>query len=110
MIEVLNEDYIRTARAKGLGQRIVVNRHAVKNALIPTVTFVGLQFASLLAGTILIEWVFGWTGIGWLIVNAIHSQDYLVVQGGVIVMAFFFVAVNIGVDILYAVLDPRIRY
>ena len=110
MIEVLNEDYIRTARAKGLAQRIVVNRHAVKNALIPTVTFVGLQFASLLAGTILIEWVFGWTGIGWLIVNAIHSQDYLVVQGGVIVMAFFFVAVNLGVDILYAVLDPRIRY
>ena len=110
MIEVLNEDYIRTARAKGLAQRIVVNRHAVKNALIPTVTFVGLQVASLLAGTILIEWVFGWTGIGWLIVNAIHSQDYLVVQGGVIVMAFFFVAVNLGVDILYAVLDPRIRY
>ena len=110
MIEVLNEDYIRTARAKGLAQRIVVNRHAVKNALIPTVTFVGLQFASLLAGTILIEWVFGWTGIGWLIVNAIHSQDYLVVQGGVIVMASFFVAVNLGVDILYAVLDPRIRY
>ena len=110
MIEVLNEDYIRTARAKGLAQRIVVNRHAVKNALIPTVTFVGLQFASLLAGTILIEWVFGWTGIGWLIVNAIHSQDYLVVQGGVIVMAFFFVAVNLGVDILYALLDPRIRY
>ena len=110
MIEVLNEDYIRTARAKGLAQRIVVNRHAVKNALIPTVTFVGLQFASLLAGTILIEWVFGWTGIGWLIVNAIHSQDYLVVQGGVIVMASFFVVVNLGVDILYAVLDPRIRY
>jgi peptide/nickel transport system permease protein len=110
MIEVLNEDYIRTARAKGLGQRIVVNRHAVKNALIPTVTFVGLQFASLLAGTILIEWVFGWTGIGWLIVNAIHAQDYLVVQGGVIVMAFFFVVVNLAVDILYAVLDPRIRY
>ncbi len=110
MIEVLNEDYIRTARAKGLAQRIVVTRHAVKNALIPTVTFVGLQFASLLAGTILIEWVFGWTGIGWLIVNAIHSQDYLVVQGGVIVMASFFVAVNLGVDILYAVLDPRIRY
>ena len=110
MIEVLNEDYIRTARAKGLAQRIVVNRHAVKNALIPTVTFVGLQFASLLAGTILIEWVFGWTGIGWLIVNAIHSQDYLVVQGGIIVMASFFVAVNLGVDILYAVLDPRIRY
>ena len=110
MLEVMGEDYIRTARAKGLGQWVVVNRHAVKNALIPTVTFVGLQFASLLAGTILIEWVFGWTGIGWLIVNAIHAQDYLVVQGGVIVMAFFFVVVNLAVDILYAVLDPRIRY
>ena len=110
MLEVMGEDYIRTARAKGLAQWVVVNRHAVRNALIPTVTFVGLQFASLLAGTILIEWVFGWTGIGWLIVNAIHAQDYLVVQGGVIVMAFFFVAVNLGVDILYAVLDPRIRY
>lgn len=110
MLEVMGEDYIRTARAKGLRQRIIINRHAVKNALIPTVTFIGLQFGGLLAGSILIEWVFGWTGIGWLIVNGIHAQDYLVVQGGVIVMAFFFVFVNLCVDILYAFLDPRIRY
>ena len=77
---------------------------------IPTVTFIGLQFATLLAGTILIEWVFGWTGIGWLIVNAIHAQDYQVVQGGVLMMAAFFVGVNLAVDVIYAFLDPRIRY
>ena len=110
MLEVFGEDYIRTARAKGLGEGIVIYRHALKNALIPTVTFIGLQFATLLAGTILIEWVFGWTGIGWLIVNAIHAQDYQVVQGGVLMMAAFFVGVNLAVDVIYAFLDPRIRY
>ena len=110
MLEVLRQDYIRTAHAKGLAQRLVVSRHALKNAMIPTVTFVGLQFANLLAGTILMEFVFGWTGLGWMIVTAIHSADFLVVQGGVMVMAIFFVVVNLVVDLTYAVLDPRIRY
>ena len=110
MLEVLNQDYIRTARAKGLMTRVVVGRHALKNAMIPTVTYVGLQFASLLSGTILIEWVFGWTGVGFMIVKAIRTQDYFVVQAGVMLVAVFFVFVNLAVDILYAFLDPRIRY
>ena len=110
MLEVMNNDYIRTAHAKGLRTRVVVTRHAMKNAMIPTVTFVGLQFASLLAGTILVEWVFGWTGVGFMIVRAILTQDYQVVQAGVMLVAAFFVFVNLAVDILYAFLDPRIRY
>ena len=110
MLEVLNQDYIRTARAKGLKTRVVIGRHALKNAMIPTITYVGLQFASLLSGTILIEWVFGWTRVGFMIVKAIGTQDYFVLQAGVMLLAVFFVFVNLAVDILYALLDPRIRY
>ena len=110
MLEVLEQDYIRTARAKGLTESTVIYRHALKNALIPALTFVGLQFGFLLAGSILIEWVFGWTGIGWTVVSAIHAQDFLLVQSGILLMAAFFVVVNLGVDVLYAFLDPRIRY
>jgi peptide/nickel transport system permease protein len=110
MLDVLGEEYIRAARSKGLPERVVVFRHALKNALIPTITVLGLQFAGLLGGAILIEWVFGWPGLGWLAVNSISARDYLVVQGTVLFVATVFVLVNLIVDLLYAVVDPRIRY
>ena len=110
LIEVLEQDYVRTARAKGLAETIVVLRHSLKNALIPTVTFIGLQSGHLLAGTVVIEFVFGWTGLGWFTIEAVQSSDFLIVQGTVLVYAALFMAINIVVDILYAYLDPRIRY
>ena len=110
LIEVLGQDYIRTARAKGLDERMIIARHALKNALIPTVTFVGLMAGFLLSGTVVIEYVFGWTGLGWYTVDRIMVSDYLMVQGTVLVFAALFVFVNIVVDITYAYLDPRIRY
>jgi peptide/nickel transport system permease protein len=110
MLDVLGEEYIRAARSKGLPEQVVVFRHALKNALIPTITVLGLQFAGLLGGAILIEWVFGWPGLGWLAVNSISARDYLVVQGTVLFVATVFVLVNLLVDLLYAVVDPRIRY
>jgi peptide/nickel transport system permease protein len=110
MLDVLNEDYIRVARSKGLGERLVIVRHALKNAAIPTVTMVGVQLASLLGGTAIIETVFAWPGIGWLTVNAVYQRDYAVIQAVVMLVAVFFVAVNLIVDLIYAWLDPRIRY
>jgi peptide/nickel transport system permease protein len=110
MLDVLGEDYVRTARAKGLNERSVVARHALRNALIPTVTWVGLQFAGLIGGGVVVEWVFGWPGLGWLTVHAITSRDYFVVQGTVLVVATVFVVVNLVVDLLYVALDPRVRY
>jgi peptide/nickel transport system permease protein len=110
LIEVLEQDYVRTARAKGLAENIVIIRHALKNALIPTVTFIGVQSGHLLAGTVVIEFVFGWTGLGWFTVFAIQSSDFLIVQGTVLVYAALFMGINIAVDIIYAYLDPRIRY
>ena len=110
LIEVLEQDYVRTARAKGLSENIVIIRHALKNALIPTVTFIGVQSGHLLAGTVVIEFVFGWTGLGWFTVFAIQSSDFLIVQGTVLVYAALFMGINIAVDIIYAYLDPRIRY
>jgi ABC-type dipeptide/oligopeptide/nickel transport system permease component len=110
MIEVLQEDYIRTGRAKGLAESVVLWRHGLKNALIPVVTMVGLQFGGLLAGTVVTETVFSRPGIGRLIVSAILSKDYPLVEGCALFLAVVYLLVNLLVDILYAWLDPRIRY
>ena len=110
MLEVLSSDYLTTARAKGLRDHSVVLRHALKNALIPVVTVIGLQLGALLSGAVLTETVFGRVGVGRYVVTAITARDYPVVQGTVIVVAVFIVAINLAVDVLYAALDPRIRY
>jgi peptide/nickel transport system permease protein len=110
MLEVLGEDYVRTARAKGLRERLVVNRHALRNALIPLITVVGFQAGYLLGGTVVIEDVFALPGMGRLALNAIAQRDYPVVQGVVLVIALLFVLSNIAVDVLYAYVDPRVRY
>lgn len=110
MLEVLSQDYIRTARAKGLVELFVIGKHALKNAMLPVVTIVGLEFGTLLGGAILTETIFSWPGIGKWIYEGILQRDYPVVQGGVIFVAFVFVLVNLIVDISYAFLDPRIQY
>lgn len=110
MLDVMGEDYILVARAKGLRERTVIYLHALKNALIPTITVIGMQFGTMIGGMVMIEWVFAWRGVGWLIVTSILKRDYMVVMGGVLVVATIFVLVNLVVDILYGVLDPRIRY
>lgn len=110
MLEVLSQDYIRTARAKGVLERWVIFKHALKNALLPVVTIVGLQFGALLAGAILTETIFSWPGIGSWIYDGILNRDYPVVQGGVVFVAVAFVLINLLVDISYALLDPRIQY
>lgn len=110
LLEVLSEDYIRTAQAKGLRQRTVLFAHALRNALLPIVTVVGLQMGFLLGGAILTETIFSWPGLGRLVVNRILARDYPAVQGSVIVIAGMFVFINLIVDISYAYLDPRIRY
>ncbi|HYR01892.1 MAG TPA: ABC transporter permease, partial [Syntrophobacteria bacterium] len=110
MLEVLSLDYVRTARAKGLRERIVIGKHALKNALIPLVTVAGMQFGFLLGGTVVIETVFAWPGVGRLVVQAIFNRDYPLVQAAVFILALIFVAVNLFVDILYLYLDPQIRY
>lgn len=110
MLEVLSQDYIRTARAKGLMSNTVVLKHAFRNALVPVVTIIGLQFGQLMAGAVLTERVFTWPGIGRLLVDSIDARDYPVVQGAVLLIAVSFIAINIVVDVVYAVIDPRIRY
>lgn len=110
MLEVLSQDYVRTARAKGLAERVVIFRHALKNALLPVVTIVGLQFGTLLGGAILTETIFSWPGIGLWLYEGILNRDYPVVQGGVVFVALIFVIVNLLVDLSYALLDPRIQY
>ena len=110
LLEVLRADYIRTARAKGLSERSVLARHAMRAALIPIVTVIGLQFAYLLSGTVLIETIFRWPGIGRLGYVSIRRQDYPTVQGVILIVAFLFSIVNLLIDILYSYLDPRIRY
>ncbi len=110
MLETLNQDYVRTAWAKGLRERVVVTRHALRNALIPVITVIGLQFGTLLGGAVVIEQIFGLPGIGWLILTGINQRDYPVVQGGVLFVAVAFVLINLLVDLLYAYVDPRIRY
>ncbi len=110
MLEVLGLDYIRTARAKGLAHRAVVYRHALKNALIPVITLIGLQVGAMLGGTVIIETVFAWPGVGRLVVTSIGAKDFPVVQAGVVVLASSFVIANTIVDLTYALIDPRIRY
>ena len=110
MLEVIRQDYIRTARAKGCHERRVIYKHALKNALIPVVTVVGLQFGYLLGGAVLTETVFAWPGIGRLMVDSIFHRDFPMVQGAILLVATAFVFVNLLTDILYAYLDPRIHY
>ncbi len=110
LLEVFNQDYVRTARAKGLRSQRVTLKHALKNALIPVVTIGGLQFGQLMAGAVLTETVFTWPGIGRLLVDSILTRDYPVVQGAVLLIAISFIVVNIVVDMLYGAIDPRIRY
>lgn len=110
MLEVLKQDYIRTAYAKGLRERIVVYKHALKNAMIPIITVVGLQFGVLLGGAVLTETIFSWPGLGKYLVDAINSRDFPVVQGGILFFAVSFVLVNLIVDISYGSIDPRIKY
>ena len=109
MLEVYRQDYVRTARSKGLKERIVITRHALKNALIPIVTVIGLQFGFLLGGAVLTESIFGIPGLGRLMVNSIRTKDMMIIQGGVLLIAFTFSIINLFVDVLYAYLDPRIR-
>jgi dipeptide transport system permease protein len=110
MLEVLREDYVRTARAKGAGRFRVVAIHALRNALIPVLTVIGLQVGSLLAGAILTETIFSWPGIGKWLVEAIHRRDYAAVQGGIMMTATIIIGVNLLVDVLYGVVNPRIRH
>lgn len=110
LLEVLNEDFVRTARAKGLPERVVILRHALKAALLPVVTLVGLQLGSLLAGAVITETVFGWEGIGRLLVESIEKRDYPVTQACVLLIALTYVLVNLLTDLLYGRLDPRVRF
>jgi len=110
LLEVLNEDFVRTARAKGLQERQVILGHALRAALLPVVTILGLQLGGLLAGTVITETVFGWDGIGRLLVESIEKRDYPVTQACVLVIALIYVLVNLCTDLLYAQLDPRVRY
>lgn len=109
LVEVLNQDYVRTARAKGMAESIVINRHAVRNALIPVVTVAGLQMGYLLGGAVVTETVFAWPGIGRLIVQSISARDFPVVQAAVLLLAVTFVLINLFTDLLYRLLDPRIK-
>ena len=110
MMEALSQDYTTTARSKGLKERVVIVKHALKNALIPIITVVGLQFGLLLGGAVLTETVFAWPGIGRLIVDSILARDYPVIQGTILIFGLLYILVNLVVDIIYAFIDPRIRY
>jgi dipeptide transport system permease protein len=110
MLEVLGEDYVRTARAKGLSSFRVVGLHALRNALIPVVTVVGLQIGSLLAGAVLTEYIFSWPGVGSWLIESINRRDYPVLQGGILLISLVVIALNMGVDLLYGVLNPKIRH
>ena len=110
MLDVLDEDYIRTARSKGLSETRTMTQHALKNALIPVVTIIGIQMGTMIGGTVIVEEIFAWPGLGRYLLQAIYERDYPVVQTVIMVMAFFFLLINLVVDVLYAYLDPRIRY
>lgn len=110
LLEVMNADYIRTAKAKGLSNAAVIWKHALKNALIPVVTFIGIDFGTMMAGAILTETIFNWPGIGSEIVRAIGQRDWPIVMGGVIIVVVIVMVINLIVDVSYAYLDPRIRY
>jgi peptide/nickel transport system permease protein len=110
MLDVLNEDYVRTARAKGLGEIPVVLKHALRNALVPIVTVVGLTVALMIGGAVVTETVFGLPGVGNLVVSAVLRRDYPVIQGALLVIAMIYVLINFGVDLLYTVVDPRVKF
>ncbi|HUT55648.1 MAG TPA: ABC transporter permease [bacterium] len=110
LLDVMKADYLRTARAKGLAERSVILRHALRNALIPAVTIVGLQAGALLSGAIITETIFAWPGIGRLLIEAIQARDFPLVQGAVIVIALSYVLINLATDVAYALIDPRVRF
>jgi dipeptide transport system permease protein len=110
MLEVLREDYVRTARAKGLPRWQVILVHALRNALIPVITVIGLQVGLLLSGAILTETIFSWPGVGNWLIHGVQSRDYPVVQGGILLIAVIVISVNLIVDLLYGVVNPRIRH
>ena len=110
LLETLGEDYVRTARAKGLSEQLVIRRHALKNGLIPVVTILGLQFGTLIGGAVITEYIFALPGIGRLVVDSVFSRDYPLVQGVILLIAIGFVVCNLLVDVVYGWLDPRIRY
>jgi peptide/nickel transport system permease protein len=109
MLEVLHEDYIRTARAKGLSGWGVIARHALRNALIPVITILGIQFGRLLGGAVIIESIFTWPGVGRLILQGVLNRDYALVQGALLLLVTVFITINLLVDLLYGVCDPRVR-
>ena len=110
VLEVLSQDYVRTARAKGLRERTVVGKHALKNAMLPVITVIGLNFGLVISGAVLTETIFSLTGVGRTLVDSITSRDYTLVQGFTVVIAAGFVIINMVVDIMYGYLDPRIRF
>jgi peptide/nickel transport system permease protein len=110
LLETVNRDYVRTARAKGFAETVVLRRHVFRNMLIPVITFIGLQLGHLLSGSVIVETVFAWPGVGRLLVDSITNRDYAVVQASVIVFAGLFIFVNLAVDVLYGVIDPRVGY
>lgn len=110
MLDILSKNYIRTARAKGLDEFMVIGKHALKNTLIPVITIIGIQFAHLLSGVVIVEEIFAWPGIGHFLIEAIHAKDYPVIQGFVLLIALFFVLTNLFVDMIYGLCDPRVRH
>jgi glutathione transport system permease protein len=109
-VEVIQEDFVRTARAKGLSESVVVFKHTLRNALIPVVTMMGLQFGFLLGGSIVVETVFNWPGLGRLLVDSVNQRDYPVIQGLVLLFSMEFILINLLVDVLYGAINPSIRY
>ncbi len=109
MLEVLRHEYVKTARAKGLSEWVVVNVHALRNSMIPVVTIIGLEFGHLLGGAVIVETIFAWPGVGRLLIHAVYAKDFPLVQASVTITALMFVSVNLVVDLLYSVLDPRVR-
>jgi peptide/nickel transport system permease protein len=110
MLEVINMDYIRTARSKGLSEWVVINKHALRNALLPIITLIGMLIPGLVGGAVAVEQVFGWPGMGRMIIQATFSRDYPVIMGTTLFSAFLVIVGNLLADILYAVADPRITY
>ena len=108
-VEIINEDYMRTAKAKGLSYNIIIFKHGFKNLLIPIITIIGVDFSSYLTGAVLTESIFGWPGIGRYIVDSIMKRDFPAIQGSVLFMAFIFIMVNLIIDILYSLVNPQIR-
>ena len=106
----MGEDYLKVARAKGLSERVVILRHALRNAMIPAITIIGLQTGALLSGAIITETIFAWPGVGRLLIDSINTRDFPLVQGTVMVIALTYVIVNLFTDILYALFDPRVRF